>query len=178
MSDNTVYPISSDGSAPTSNNKATYVDPNEGIDKQAFLELLVAQLRYQDPMNPMQDRDFIAQMAQISNLEQAQNTARLQRIGQAAGMIGQEVEYLNLDELKICTGTVDKITITDGEPQLVITGPDPHDLTKKTKITATVTLDSLRTILPKSTTADDTDETDTADDTDGTDAADDSASGS
>lgn len=44
------------------------------MDKQAFLMLLVTQLQYQDPLNPMEDTDFVAQLAQFSSLE-AQQTS-------------------------------------------------------------------------------------------------------
>jgi len=59
--------------------KTREYNPNEtpqngnALDKDAFLKLLVTQLRSQDPLSPMEDREFIAQMAQFSSLEQMQN---------------------------------------------------------------------------------------------------------
>ena len=49
---------------------------NTELGKEDFLQLLTVQLRFQDPLNPMQDTDFIAQMAQFSSLEQLQNMNR------------------------------------------------------------------------------------------------------
>jgi len=46
-----------------------------GLDKNSFLKILLKQLQYQDPLKPKQDKDFIAQMAQFSALEQMKNVA-------------------------------------------------------------------------------------------------------
>jgi flagellar basal-body rod modification protein FlgD len=47
--------------------------PSQELGKEEFLQLLVAQLRHQDPLEPMQDTEFIAQMSQFSSLEQLIN---------------------------------------------------------------------------------------------------------
>lgn len=46
---------------------------NNKIDKEAFLKLLVAQLKYQDPLNPLKDTEFIGQLTAMSTLEQVIN---------------------------------------------------------------------------------------------------------
>ena len=43
------------------------------LDKNAFMLLLVTQFKYQDPLNPMDDKEFVSQMAQFSSLEQLIN---------------------------------------------------------------------------------------------------------
>jgi flagellar basal-body rod modification protein FlgD len=54
----------------TQPSQTTTDDERMGIGRDAFMQLLLAQMRYQDPLNPMEDRDFIAQLAQLNTLEQ------------------------------------------------------------------------------------------------------------
>jgi len=61
----------------------------EELGGQQFLQLLVAQIQNQDPMNPMEDRDFIAQMAQFSTLTQMQSAVRNQMTMLGAGLLGR-----------------------------------------------------------------------------------------
>lgn len=84
-------------------------EPSQDLDRQAFLNLLITQLRYQDPLNPMDDRDFIAQMAQFSALEQMMNLNATFERTQAFGMIGQLV-----DATFPCPVTGDRIEIESG----------------------------------------------------------------
>ncbi|MCL2223876.1 MAG: hypothetical protein FWB96_02785 [Defluviitaleaceae bacterium] len=67
-------------------------EPNQDLDRTAFLNLLITQLRHQDPLNPMDDRDFIAQMAQFSALEQMMNLNSTFERTQAFGMIGKVID--------------------------------------------------------------------------------------
>lgn len=56
-----------------------------GLDKAAFLRLLVTELTYQNPMEPVDNKDFIAQLAQFSSLEEMQNmTMEFSKIAQAS----------------------------------------------------------------------------------------------
>ena len=68
-------------------------EPRTELDRDAFLQLLVTQLRHQDPLNPMDDRDFIAQMAQFSALEQMVQLNQTFERTQAFSMIGKTVEF-------------------------------------------------------------------------------------
>lgn len=57
--------------------------PNDYLGKDAFLKLMITQLQYQDPLDPMDNKDSIAQMAQFSALEQMQNLNSNMQISQA-----------------------------------------------------------------------------------------------
>jgi len=61
------------------------------LDKDAFLRLLVTQLRYQDPLRPQEDKEFIAQLAQFAALEQMQAVARMTGMASGVGMLGHRV---------------------------------------------------------------------------------------
>src|SRR5699024_7518208 len=77
--------------------------PSPELGKDEFMRLLVAQLQNQDPLNPMEDRDFIAQMTTFSSLEQLMNMSKsidalvqsqlVSPVIQYSHMIGREVSY-------------------------------------------------------------------------------------
>src|SRR5919202_1364871 len=104
----------------------TQLSRNTGgtLGKDDFLKLLVAQLQHQDPMNPMQDSEFMGQMASFSTLEQITNMAaanetianNLTSTG-AIGLIGRTVSYTDSNDVSH-TGVVDKVTTTGGKPSL------------------------------------------------------------
>lgn len=63
-----------DSAYTSSGSTTTKTSGNSELDKEAFLMLLVTQFQYQDPLNPMEDKEFIAQLAQFSALEQSMQT--------------------------------------------------------------------------------------------------------
>ena len=64
---------------------------NDSMDKEAFLQLLVAQMQYQDPLQPTSNTEYISQYAQFSQVEQMQNLAATSELGRATSLVGQEV---------------------------------------------------------------------------------------
>ena len=70
---NEIAPMSNGDSGKRGESGSLMQSLDNMLGKDAFLRLLTTQLRYQDPMNPVDDQDFIAQMAQFSALEQMQN---------------------------------------------------------------------------------------------------------
>ncbi len=83
------------------------------LDKDAFLRLLVTQLRYQDPLSPMENTEFVSQMAQFSTLEQVTNMARsLESFlvnfswTQFVSLIGKSVKFTDSETGKIVEGKV------------------------------------------------------------------------
>lgn len=98
------------------------------LGSEDFMKLLAVQFQSQDPMKPMEDTAFIAQMAQFSALEQSNSLVRemgLLRADQqnltASGMLGRTVTVEDADGLPV-TGQVSAIENTANGPVLVIDG--------------------------------------------------------
>ena len=64
---------------------------SSGMDKEAFLQLLVAQMKYQDPLEPTSNTEYIAQYAQFSQVEQMQNMSNSMDLQRASSLVGKEV---------------------------------------------------------------------------------------
>jgi len=105
---------------------AAGTNPNAILGKDDFLKLLVTQLQHQDPMNPMDDKDFMGQMAQFSSLEQITNlVAATQReafssqMSQSVGLIGHQVSWVAADGTN-GSGTVSKVSVSGGSIQITV----------------------------------------------------------
>ncbi len=97
-------------------------------DKEMFLNLMVAQLRYQDPLNPTDSGQFMAQNAQFTALEKMQDVAdrtsallSAQISFGAAGMVGKNVTYLAADGSTV-SGVVGSVTYDASGPLLQVGG--------------------------------------------------------
>jgi flagellar basal-body rod modification protein FlgD len=101
-----------------------------GMGKDDFMKLLMEQLKNQDPMKPMEDKEFITQLAQFSSLEsidalteQMEALTGSQMLVQAATLIGKPATA-KLTSGEIVTGTISQVKMIDGKPTAVINGKE------------------------------------------------------
>ena len=66
-------------------------EKSSGLDKDAFLQLLVAQMKYQDPLEPTDNTEYVSQLATFSQLEEMQNMTAGMSLQRASGLVGEEV---------------------------------------------------------------------------------------
>ena len=106
---------------------------NNELGKDDFLQLLVTQLQHQDPLAPMEDKDFIAQMAQFTSLEQMKNMNNAVQVTQATSYIGKQVTWADSQGTEQ-TGIVTAIRIVKSEPKVMI-GAEAIELKKIMSVT-------------------------------------------
>lgn len=90
------------------------------LGKDDFLKLLVTQLKYQDPLSPMDDKQFISQMAQFSSLEQMQNLNTNFSSIKALNLVNKYVRANNSD--KNIEGFVSSVKINNGKAFIQVNG--------------------------------------------------------
>ena len=96
---------------------------NNGMDKDAFLQLLVAQMQYQDPLEPTSNTEYISQYAQFSQVEQMQNMASTSELARATSLVGKEVYIKTTDskgDPKLLYGKVDYVVFENNKAYLAI----------------------------------------------------------
>lgn len=74
------------------------VSSTNGLDKNAFLKILTAELSNQDPMNASDSTQYVAQMAQFASLEQMSNIDSRLEVSEAASMLGKSVIMNTVDD--------------------------------------------------------------------------------
>jgi len=103
-------------------------DPSGELGSDAFLKLLVAQLKYQDPLNPADGAEFLAQTAQFTMVEklttmvtQGEDVARSQQETQAAQLVGKQVTFVS-STVTQSQGIVESTSFADDGQTLMIDG--------------------------------------------------------
>ena len=119
----------------------TTAAPKQQLNQDDFLKLLTTQLSNQDPLKPMDDTQFIAQMAQFSALQQATTLTKdfeafssAQQITSAQNLLGRTVT-LSTDGTD-ATGPVNEIRISNGAAQIIVNGVG-YDPAKVTSVVPT-----------------------------------------
>lgn len=95
------------------------------LGKDAFLQLLVTQMKYQDPLNPSSDTEYISQLATFSQLEQMQNISALTSNSQALSLVGKNVIVRTKSEtgtINEIGGKVDFVNFSNGKARFSING--------------------------------------------------------
>ncbi len=95
------------------------------VDKEAFLQLLVAQMKYQDPLEPTSNTEYISQYATFSELEQMQNMSATLELSRASTLVGQTVLMKVTDSSGNTTtvqGNVDYVVYENNKAFLSING--------------------------------------------------------
>jgi flagellar basal-body rod modification protein FlgD len=129
---------------PTNSNQPPAIPPKreEGgsLLQDDFLKLFVAQLQHQDPMNPLSDSEFLAQMASFSTVEQVSNVAasNTQIVDSLASstaitLIGKTVTWTDENDVQK-TGVVEKVSTAGGKPLLTVSGVDGVELSLITQV--------------------------------------------
>ncbi len=108
----------------TDNTKST--KPGGELGKDAFMQLLVTQMQYQDPLNPSDNTQYISQLATFSQLEQMQNISQTTTNSQAFSLVGKQVivkaDSTSNSASNYITGKVDYVYISGSKTKLSIDG--------------------------------------------------------
>lgn len=130
-------------SAQSSSERTSTTSPlgqGNSVGKEDFLKLLVAQLRNQDPLKPMEDSQFIAQLAQFNVLEQMQqmnasfkSMMTMEQLTLGSNLIGKTVEALDPVTRTSFEGVVSQVRMVGGVAKLTI-GDRTIDLKDVTRV--------------------------------------------
>jgi flagellar basal-body rod modification protein FlgD len=97
-----------------------------GLDFQSLLRIILTQLTYQDPLKPMDNFEFVSQLAQFSQLQQSQslneqitNLLAAQAAMQGTSLLGRTVDFTN-PAGQTLSGQVRAVSFTTGQPQVTV----------------------------------------------------------
>lgn len=107
------------------------------LDKQAFLQLLVAQMKYQDPLEPTDNTEYVAQLATFSQLEETQNQTKAIEQQEANDLVGKQVI------MKVTSATTGETTYTTGKVDYVYVNGNDISLSVNDQLFSLEDLDSV-----------------------------------
>jgi flagellar basal-body rod modification protein FlgD len=120
--------------APVSSATSPTAQSAFGLDFQSLLSIILTELTYQDPLKPVDNFEFVSQLAQFSQLQQSQTlndqiTSLLAAQGatQATGLLGKTVDVLG--GTSPVSGQVTAVSFTTGQPLITITTSDDQTIT-------------------------------------------------
>src|SRR6202012_669328 len=118
----------------------TISGPQQTLNQNDFLQLLVSQMENQDPVNPQSDTQMAAQMAQFTSLQQSSAMSGSLAMLQANSLIGSTVT-IQVNPQTTTSGIVQSVqtgaSSTDGTPQILVNGT-PYDISQVTSIPPTI----------------------------------------
>lgn len=116
--------------------------PSNEMGKDAFLQLLVTQMKYQDPLNPMDNQEMLAQLAQFSALEQMQNVSSMTEKQMATNLVGKFVQYTYTDSNGMVATGINKVDYTSisGSKILLGVGDTEIELNQVDEVLDTATI--------------------------------------
>lgn len=121
-----VAPVTADGQINISeSSQETERKTGSTLDKDDFLLLLVTQMKYQDPLEPASNTEYVAQLAQFSELEQMQNLNQTTTNTSAYTLVGKEVYIVQESETGATAevqGTVEYVTLQNGKAYVSVNG--------------------------------------------------------
>ncbi|MCI8372755.1 MAG: hypothetical protein HFI75_10275 [Lachnospiraceae bacterium] len=107
------------------------------MDKEAFLQLLVAQMQYQDPLEPTSNTEYVAQLATFSELEAMTNLNESMAISRASELIGKKVTVQKVSattgDITATAGNVDYVIVENNKAYLVI-DDEPYSIDDLTSV--------------------------------------------
>jgi len=112
-----------------------FTNPKSSLNQNDFLKLLVAQIQYQDPMNPQSDTQMAAQLAQFTSLQQAAQSSSSLAMIQANTLVGNTVT-VQVDPKTTASGMVTGVVMNNGTPQVTVNGTN-YNLNQITSVTPT-----------------------------------------
>jgi flagellar basal-body rod modification protein FlgD len=124
-----VQPVASSPTAATSPAATAGALAGNGasLGQADFVKLLTTQMQYQDPMNPISNTDFVAQLAQFSSLQGMQQLNSsinqmllLQQLTQGSALIGKQITFTSSGKALATNGVVSSVQVNNGSVQLMV----------------------------------------------------------